>query len=143
MSPRVLAIDPCKDPGSGRLGVARFDEDGELVYVNNIIDRHPCDVVVVELPQVYLHGRMVGDPDDLIGMAFTAGRIVSLISCGEVVTVKPAEWKGQVPKDIHNARTMAKLNEYEREVLEHSGVPKHLKHNLIDAIGLGLWYLKR
>lgn len=137
---RLLTIDPCEDPGSGKMGIARF-VDKELVYCGNTLDGHAADVVLVELPEVYLQSP--GDPNILIRMAFTAGMVAANVPCVTISTVLPKEWKGQVPKEVHNNRTMATLTKREVGVFSACAVKPALRHNVLDAIGLGLWYLKR
>lgn len=139
---RLIAIDPAYADPSNRLGIARF-EDGELVYCGSSLDGHAADTVIVELPQVYLHGNTVGDPAILINLAFVAGRIVQCVPHVKTVTVEPREWKGQVPKDIHNSRTLRNMTPRELDILEACAVPKAYHHNVIDAIGLGIWYLEK
>lgn len=98
------------------------------------------DILVVEIPQVYGRNSMV-DENDLIAVAVTAGVFIGSIICKELVTVRPAKWKGQVPKSIHNERVLAKLSADERDLL--LDIPKSKLHNAIDAIGIGLWHLGR
>ena len=96
------------------------------------------DLAVIEVPQVYRHSP--GDPNDLINVSVISG--AALAACAGFDTVelpRPKRWKGSVPKDVHNRRVLAKLSNRERCVLQECGVPKYLLHNVIDAIGLGMW----
>ena len=54
----------------------------------------------------------------------------------DTILVKPAEWKGQVPKKIMNERVLSKLSAQERAIVKDN-------HNAIDAVGLGLHVLGR
>jgi hypothetical protein len=102
--------------------------------------------VVIELPQIYRASRSKGDPNGLITLAVMVGRYVERAKAqgaAEVTLVKPAEWKGQTPKKVHNQRVLAKLSAEELRVLSTSGIKAKLEHNVIDAIGLGLWRLGR
>lgn len=126
------------DPGA-RTGVAVF-EDGELRVVfassKGIFTSTAVDVLVIEIPQIYRASKSRGDPNDLIKVAVLAGKIIGRINAPHTVEVHPATWKGQVPKNVHNARVLARLSPEER-----AKVPA--VHDAIDAVGLGLWFLKR
>ena len=59
--------------------------------------------------------------------------------------VSPAAWKGQVPKKIHHPRILRSLSEVEREIVLDvlDLLPASTRHNVLDAVGIGLWALKR
>lgn len=135
----VVAIDP----GKHASGIAKFI-DGVLKSVAYADDAETyADEVVVEIPQVY--PKSEGDPNDLIEVAFAAGRLVNqVVGPAELIKVKPAQWKGQVPKKIHHARAKAALSEWERTIVDrHSTTVESKKHNIWDAVALGLWHLGR
>lgn len=95
------------------------------------------DLVVVECPVVYPRGAGKGeDPNDLIQVALSAGACMA--ACMHSVTVTPGEWKGQVPKNIHHRRIEPQLTEAMRRDI--NSVPAILRHNVLDAIALGLWW---
>lgn len=105
--------------------------------------------IVIEEPRIYPGGR-TRDPNALIKVAIDVGRWLGHLDAVVPATaprtlVAPREWKGQVPKEIHNARTLAKLLEYERLVLDRvlSPLAPSKRHNVIDAVGLGLWAVGR
>lgn len=97
---------------------------------------------VVEYPQVYARGP--GDPADLIELAGVVGAVVANLSesppC-EITGYLPREWKGQVPKEIQNARTLAKLGPGEKAAMVPCAAS--LVHNVWDAIGIGLAHLQK
>ncbi len=101
---------------------------------------------IIEVPKVYPHSSKKSadgtehnvDPNDIVRLAYLAG-----VLAPGVETVTPQEWKKQVPKKIHNQRVLSRLNEKERYLIEDYNCPAHLKHNVIDAVGLGLWKLGR
>lgn len=95
------------------------------------------DALVIERPQVYRNGK--GDPNDLITLAITCGKIEALYR--DVQEVLPNTWKGNVPKDIHHRRILDKLSPRELAVIPF--LPATKRHNMVDAIGIGLWYLYR
>lgn len=133
------------DPGTKSTGLAFF-LDGKLRSADRrkfttCAELQPfgqeslVDVLVCEVPQAYPRSKV--DPNDLIKLALLAGGLVAQTIAVHKVLVKPREWKGQVPKKIHNARTLAALTPAELKLCE--GV----SHDEIDAVGLGLWYLGR
>ena len=102
--------------------------------------------LVIEYPQTYGGRAAKGDANDLIGITLVAGAILGLVQAPTRL-VRPAEWKGQVPKQtIHGTnpielRARGKLSpaELERMDLLH----KRLQHNVWDAVGIGLATLGR
>lgn len=98
--------------------------------------------VWIERPQVYREAHWKGDPNDLIDVAIVVGALASQAT-GNVVLVRPHDWKGNVPKTIHNARIKRALDPAERDTLKACGAPAGLLHNVVDAVGLGLHALGR
>jgi hypothetical protein len=163
----ILAIDP----GIKASGVAVFNHN-RLIYANVIrpmavvkmvesiqeiadltkeawhkelgVDTFP-EVLIVERPQVYQQRFQKGDPNDLIPLAIMAGVLWEKLKPKYVMFPLPKEWKGQVPKDVTFERTKIALDKRETEILSNDmqRVPKGLRHNGYDAIGLGLWGLQR
>jgi hypothetical protein len=152
----LLAVDP----GLRGCGAALFF-DGALTFAHyvrnpNREDRGPAawrdmaeavrlfaqgrliDALVLEVPQVYTRGK--GDPGDLVELAGVDGAILGRLMPVQQYGYKPREWKGSVPKDIHHARVRKTLTEAERQILENSA-PASLRHNVLDAIALGKWWL--
>lgn len=132
------------DPGVHASGLAVFT-DGLLsaaYYTGDptVLDWVPADAkVIVELPQVYRHGK--GDPNDLVDLAFAAGRITRRFEL--VATTRPGQWKGQTPKAVHHARVRKALLPAEEDVLARAQVARAKAHNVLDAVALGLWRLGR
>lgn len=140
---RVLCIDPSK-PGNNT-GLAWFTSQrlaGCQLWTWARAGRETCDVLVIELPQVY-PGARDEDPNDLIQVARSVGMWEQAVSALEVHLVHPRKWKGTVAKEIHNRRTLAKLEPAELALLEALKLPASKRHNVIDAIALGLWALGR
>lgn len=156
----ILAVDP----GVNEAGVALF-EDGELVaawlsrgagwhstasqVLTDVALRVVPDVfeeVVIERPQVYRQRLLKGDPNDLIDVALCAGAVAGkLASWGHgvvVTTYRPGQWKKQVPKRIKNKRDVAKLSDDENDRILWP-TSKEDKTHVADAIGVGLYHLKR
>ena len=89
---------------------------------------------VSEIPQVYQGtGKGAVRSKDLVDLVVVAGRV-----CGfhRVTYVRPASWKGQVPKKIHHARMWRILDTEETALLKDLDVAKGLRHNVYDAVCL-------
>ncbi len=138
----LLAIDPGTDSGwaifgdTGRLqacGLGMVSEDVE-----------PCKVYI-ECPKLRPRGEK--NPNAVLAVARNAGewggRCLSL-GC-EVVYITPNDWKGSTPKNISHARVWAALSEPEKSVVDKAlrGMAPGKRHNVLDAIGIGLWGVKR
>lgn len=143
----LLAIDPGRDTGW-----AEFTADKKLYDCGVGDPRLRTSVpenVVIELPQIYRmsHNKKDVDPNDLIKVAVQVGEYKQFFSApcmGRVLLVWPAAWKGQTPKHIHNQRVYTWLSPVEQELVHQRGLRHGAKtHNMIDAVGLGCWFLKR
>ena len=156
---KVLAVDP----GVKATGLAFFD-DYNLVGVTlararslelmiqalesaRPVEMGVPEIVIIERPVVYRRGGK-GDPADLISVAIVAGAAACTFGRGtwtETKFVEPRTWKGSVPKNIHNERIIDRLDDEERKILKDRLVkaPVKLIHNVIDAVGIGLYQLGR
>ena len=99
------------------------------------------DKLLIEDQQVYRNSGV--DANSLLAVARVVGGVAFHVKPGKIELVRPARWKGQVPKEICNRRTVAKLTPSEKVLLELSNCPASLEHNLLDAIGIGLWAIRR
>ena len=102
--------------------------------------------VVSEHPQSYIASQQKGDQNDLCELAGVVGATCLALSRGtswSVTGYLPQEWKGQVPKDVHNARVLKRLSPEEFKIVETCGVPESLLHNVIDSVGIALFHLGR
>ncbi len=136
------------DPGVHACGVAWF-QGGELIRCEYRSEPLPGGLFPIgdmqqttcisEIPQVY-SGDGAKKAAALIDLAVAAGRMT-----GQLPTkyVRPASWKGQVPKDIHHARVRAVLTPAEFAVYNAVDCPASKRHNVLDAIALGLKTLGR
>lgn len=157
----ILAIDP----GVHHHGLALFLDDGRLfrcalmpgpggrrvplavaaaglaVRTKNWADAWWGGVVVparivAELPQDRGQARV--PPADLIALSVVLGWTLGAL--GEPATlISPSEWKGSTPKAQHQPRIIAALSAEEAAMIP-SGA---LAHNVIDAVGIGLWAVGR
>jgi hypothetical protein len=98
--------------------------------------------LVIEKPQIYRAGKSRADPNDLITLAIQVGRYVERCErqLGRAQLVSPAEWKGQVKKEIIVPRILGTLNEHERGIATRAsmGIARGKIHNMVEAIGIGL-----
>lgn len=144
------------DPGVKACGVALF-VDGELLSVEHtntlpsnaaLASLVKADIhVVVEKPQVYR--TLKGDPNDLVDVAVAGGemlgRILQAVDAKDAVVerIVPAVWKKQLPKTVVRDRVERLLSAEEQKVLMRCRLAPSLMHNVVDAVGIGLWGLKR
>ncbi len=156
---RLLSIDPGKCMGWGfyvdgelqEAGVIEMNYDDFESFYRDLLGlflRLNPNEVIIERPQIYRDKKQKGkDPNDLLLLAVQEGIIRAVIFelngliIISVEIVLPRTWKGQVPKEIHNKRILKKLT-----LTETTRLPKLSKtkaHNMIDAIGIGLWKLGR
>lgn len=84
-------------------------------------------------------------PDKILVLARRAGRAEEwALSAGySVVTHRPSEWKGNVPKEIHNRRTLGKLTPNERSIVENMCSTLAKVDDVLDAVGLFLFAVGR
>lgn len=156
------------DPGVRLAGVACWD-DGELTaawlvrapkdggylpweqiaisVVAEIADRQPplgMDLAI-EKPQIYHQSKQRGDQGDLIDVALAVGAIAARFAMyqgGVTFTYLPQAWKGSAPKDVMVERIKRRLTPEEHARIDLPRA-KSLRHNVWDAIGIGLHQLKR
>jgi hypothetical protein len=129
------------DPGVHTSGIAYWS-DGVLVWVDY---KKPsfdqCVPLVIEKPQVYQGRAQKGDPNDLITLAVEVGRISSLYP--SVDFVLPRQWKGTIKKEMMLKRILKTMTDDELLLLKNLKLPKSKEHNVVDAVGIGLWRLGR
>lgn len=97
--------------------------------------------LIIEVPQVYWRSSKGGRAADLIELAGVVGAVSTACPVMARRHFYPAVWKGQVPKEVHNKRVLKHLTEKEHGFMEP--VSASLRHNQIDAVGLGLYHLGR
>lgn len=137
----LLTIDPGLD-----LGWAVWNDELRACGLGPPdLDRLSVSRAWIEKPVVY--PRSPVPPNDIVKLALVAGywRGVLTVDGVDVNYVEPNDWKGSVPKPIHEARIWARLSPAEQAVADQGckGVAPKKRHNVLDAIGLGLWVLKR
>ena len=98
--------------------------------------------LAIELPQVYRSSHQAVDkhkvnPNDLIDLAAVVGAVTASFRRPTRVYL-PAEWKGQVPKEIVHERARARLSADELAVIERGAPRASLAHNMWDAVSIFL-----
>lgn len=104
---------------------------------------------VAERPRIYPLSKQVKngrrtDPNDLpplMGVSVAIGAGLMLRACGEKFMAQsylPREWKGTLDKRTMNARAWSRLTPAEQD-----RVTMKKDHNVLDALGIGLKYLRR
>jgi len=150
---RVLCIDPGKDSGwalfqDGLLvvcGLLKVTAEDATQY-KALADRVPVlDVCIVERPVIYPGRKQIASSNNIITLALTAGAAMGHLGlrARRKIYVEPRAWKGQQPKAASNIKTINLLFAAERKIVGESGVPETMLNNTLDAIGIGLWHLKR
>jgi hypothetical protein len=143
----LLAIDP-----GGDTGWALFDS-GRLIHCgvssgkrSNLPDVPPDASVYLEVPEHRPHREK--NPQAILTLAVRTGEMGGGFRAkGHKVTyVTPNEWKGgPVPKPVQHIRDKARLDAAETGLLTRVlvNVAEGKRHNLLDAIGIGLFALGR
>ena len=98
-------------------------------------------IAVIEQPMIYPGGHE--RPNDLITLAISAGRTAGVLqtrhSACEVRWILPRAWKGTIAKEICTARIEARLAPEETAIVLRTGLPRSKVHDVLDAVGLGLF----
>lgn len=130
------------DPGVKKSAIAFWDEDKKLIFADDLPNQEVFGLIekmnpkrlYVETPILYPTKRKVhADVKNLLSVARSFLNMVQVN-----FSIAPSSWKGQVPKKIHAVRIVSVLGEDEIKAV------KSIKnHNTIDAIGIGLFALRR
>ena len=94
-------------------------------------------LAVIEYPKVH---KDTPNPEAIVKLAAACGAYTGLLQAGgfDVTWVEPYSWKGNVPKDIFTRRILAKIPE-----ADYPKISNLKDHNILDAIGIGLWAIKK
>jgi hypothetical protein len=157
----VLTFDPGDRANRKNMAWARFFDD-RLERVGFVEDGWPAtgllvdqdesvnvELVVVEMPCWYPRKHKI-DVNDLITIAVCVGWVEREYEDRlPVERVIPRAWKGTVPKEVMSQRIYETLRPEERSLIPlkrgrraSTNATDH-DHNLLDAVGLGLWKLGR
>lgn len=145
----LIAIDPGK-----KTAIAHFARNQAVPWslqLQSVIltdGENPCRPslvhdpvrILVEWPEYRREGRgKKSTPEDLITLAYRAGRAVEVCSAvtdAPVIKVPVSAWKGQTTKEITWERSLRALSPTEIQRVPDSWDAR-------DAVALGLWALRR
>jgi hypothetical protein len=142
----LLAIDP-----GAKSGYAVFVQGANFWYVHNALvaspatslwPEHDFDFVVIENPVIYPHSK--ARPADILKLSRIVGRYEERYGPRAkygVHLVEPRQWKGTIDGDIMTRRIEANLSALDRLALTE--ILPGVRHNALDAIGLGFWALRQ
>jgi hypothetical protein len=102
-------------------------------FVDTLKELYETNIVVSEA--MWYAKRRGARPQDIINLNLIAGAVAT-------EWVLPHAWKGMVAKEIHQPWVWAELQESEKEIVR-AVKPDYLRHNAVDAVGIGLWRLRR
>lgn len=127
-----------------------------ILQISHDLRLRECDDLVIEVPQIYDRTKSKGDPNKLTPLWAIAGAVLQKYGMAHASLIRPATWKGQVPKKVMFGRIIKRLTPYELAYYNtlafkrarHPGtldVPgeKSGAGDALDAIGLGLYFLER
>ncbi len=156
---RLAAATLVRNPNtSGR------DVPAWTAIADRVKTRFPqADEVVLEMMVVRANRRDV-NPDDLMQLVGIVGVLAGLYFPAPAQAVRPEHWKGRKKKRIHHPRIIAALDPNERRLLDRwmeerarapytsldayveacrrcrrNEIPDDPVHNVLDAVGIGLW----
>lgn len=165
-----LAIDPGENTGiawffDGELVGCYLAAPGDTLVVPRgfvtIGDKFASPAhCVIELPQFYpigvYHRMAKGNRrnGDALAMRVANSLIRESVTLGEwkqqarrlgmsLEEVLPRTWKGQMKKQAMLKCIVENMRPSERALVKALGLPKSLVHNVLDAVGLGLWSCDR
>jgi hypothetical protein len=138
----LLAIDPGADTGW-----ALFDSCRRLSAcgLNNLPEVRPGHRILIECPRLRPRGEK--NPNAILLVARNAGEYGGRYSSfGVVEYLTPNDWKGNLRKSVSATRSKHKLDYKEHGIVEEAfaslpgrnGLAPSKRHNVWDAIGLGL-----
>lgn len=95
--------------------------------------------VVIEMPRTYGGRAKVGDANTMIQLGTLVGVLAATLSeSGSTIELISVP---EVPKGVTENRIHAKLSPTELKLIE-AAAPRSLRHNVYDAVGIGLRVLK-
>ncbi len=127
-----------------------------LAHTPRRAHKHEIKTAAIEGQDIYVGRGRTQNPKSIMLLASVAGAALMLVerrfSPAEILYPRPADWKGQVPKEIHHTRLCGSLGwRFERRAgycrpwNDDAGFefPATKWKHLMDAIGLALWARER
>ncbi len=97
-------------------------------------ESRPKKVLVLEVPTYWKHaGFAARESGSIFKLTFLCGMICTIDD--KIVTTTPDGWKGQLPKEAMNKR----MRDDYKDIVDIS----KLNHNIVDAIGIGAWFINK
>ena len=92
---------------------------------------------IIEIPKIH---RDTPNTEAITKLSAACGAYTAILQAAgfDVEWVEPRTWKGTTPKAVMFKRIIAKLSDE-----EYTSISKPKDHNVVDAIGIGLWKTKR
>lgn len=134
LSAKAVRIGTAGRGGAAWLQMAQLSRE----FVQSVISDRPC-TVAVESMRTYVAGK--SRPSDLLELQAVAGCVAGALNPTELVSVEPAKWKGQIPREIFSERVAAYIA---RRGWSDRIEPTKLKdayNDIYHAIGIGLYIL--
>ncbi len=100
-------------------------------------------ILCLETPVNYSSYSRPMNTGPLGEIQFLNGMLTERFKPQKILRPTPQLWKGNKSKENHHPEIIAKLDAYEKKVLSRDllNIPGAKQHNVIDAIGLGLYAL--
>lgn len=100
----------------------------------------PC--VAIEWQHIRSRGKE-RNPNSMMGVQAVAGMAMAAavyrrVRGEDILRPLPWEWKGSIPKEIHQKRVL-RAAELSHDSPQFHGIPKTMHEHVIDALGLALW----
>lgn len=94
--------------------------------------------IIAEWPQIYDNRKT--DPAPLLLLAAIDGALAMMFPDADMSTITPRCWKGQRTKEVTTAQAKRVLSTGELDVITAgcARIPQDLRHNVWDAVALGL-----
>lgn len=144
----LLAIDPGENTGGA------YFVDGALVWcdllslINGTHRAVTADHLAIEVMYIRpddLKGESAAvvakRMNDLLSVNLCAGQWIQSVNAQHTRRLKPHEWKGGLSKERHHPRVLDALAPAERALIPR--LAEYKLHNVLDAIGIGLFALGR
>jgi len=103
---------------------------------------HTVQVVVERM--VHHSGRGASVPNDLLDVQYVGAVVAGAIG-RYALSYRASDWKGTIPKAVHHPRIRAALTDAEEAIVAAAldSTPKTNHKEILDAIGIGLYHVKR
>ena len=145
----LISIDPVTFGARNNCGGwALWTLEARLVACGAYLYEHElrlfnCAEAIIERPNYRGRSSNV-NPEDIVRLAFDAGVAAARVA-KKVTPVSVKQWKGETPKEVIEYRVRRLLTDKEQKAFETNleTVAASKRHNVIEAVALGLWRFGR